>query len=175
MPYIGFNSSMAFCSRAFQFDDDGDGMTEDDINELRQGALEMPFSGPPPKDQVRHRNRRHEFEDIPNVPNTRMPRLPHYFRRRLGPAAMRWLIMVARSPQAVRFTNVDWLYVWESALFANEFYRDPGHPAKAREMDRREAKLGITEDSRRALRIRLVEPPKEQPGNEEDDFDYDAL
>jgi hypothetical protein len=132
----------------------------------------MALSGPAPKDVVRHRNRTHQFEEILNVPNDTMPKLPAYYRKRLGTNAMRWLLAAARSPQARSWSRADWGYCWDSALVAQAFYDNPARTANARELARRQADLGLTPSGRKSARIRYVDPPTEHQDNDEHIEDY---
>jgi hypothetical protein len=71
----------------------------------------------------------------------------------------RWWRAVSRMPHCTLWTESDWQYALDTACVAAAFHS--GDARLAGELRQREKVLGLTQDSRRDLRIRYVPPAEE--------------
>lgn len=71
----------------------------------------------------------------------------------------RWWRAVSRMPHASLWTDSDWQYALDTACVAAAFHA--GDARMAAELRQREKVLGTTQDARRDLRLRYVEPEPE--------------
>lgn len=114
------------------------------------------------RSQVRHRIAVLDFDDIPNVPFDG-PRLPTRWRtvdgaevRAAWPkATLRWWEKIRRMPHAKRWTDTDWEHAFMTAELHARISEGRGSFVELRSRERR---MGTTEDARRDMRIRYVEP-----------------
>jgi hypothetical protein len=134
----------------------------------------MPISGPHIKPVKHGRNPRFEFRDVPDVANTDYPKLPRLEGVDYYPFTIHWYKTICQMPHAKEWKTSDWLFVHQTAVIFNRWCETLS-PVLAREVRIREAILGVTADSRRALRIRYVEQEKEREEDEVEDIDYGAL
>jgi hypothetical protein len=114
-------------------------------------------SGPVPKpaeERVSRRDPAHGWIDIPNVPyrGKGRPKLPDD----LPNETLEWWIALTTMPHCVLWTETDWQYAALTAAIHAAVIK--GDLARASELRIREMQMGVTLDSRRALRIRYVEP-----------------
>lgn len=123
----------------------------------------MPVAGRKPKPQgqavTRHKPI-HDWTDVPDVPYAGpIPKLPQ--RRGGWPARTKrkwgaWSTM----PHCSLWGPAEWDFALDALELAAQFHE--GNPRVATELRNRERVLGTTLDFRRDLRIRYVDPPKEQ-------------
>lgn len=110
----------------------------------------------------------HDWDDIENTPfSGPVPvKLPTKTIRTLpfggtedlpiNPMTRQWWRIVTRMPHCRLWTESDWEYCLATAIVADRFFY--GNQTMATELARRERVMGVTVDSRRALRIRYKEP-----------------
>lgn len=116
-------------------------------------------SGPAPKpadQRVSHREPAHGWIDIPDVPyRGKRPKLPD----EIPVETLEWWISLTTMPHCALWTRSDWQYAVMTASIHAAVVK--GDLARAAELRIREMQMGVTLDSRRALRIRYVEPRPE--------------
>jgi hypothetical protein len=67
-----------------------------------------------------------------------------------------WWAKVRRMPHCVLWTESDWLFALETAIIADRFAENPKDYAS--ELRQRGKTLGLTDDDRRRMLIRYVDP-----------------
>lgn len=114
----------------------------------------MAVPGTKPTQNPRHRNKPEtEWREVVDTPfRGRSPALPK--GTDWAPFTKKWWTTVRRMPHCVLWTPSDWMVALACAYVVNEHWMDP-----TSEMRIREKQLGLTDESRRDLRIRYV-PPK---------------
>lgn len=126
----------------------------------------MALPGPPPQPSKRRRNIGPldsawvEVEDVP----FRGP-VPIKPPRGLHRNARRWLAVVSAVPHAVLWRDDDWAYIGETLIIKDAF--ENGDLKLAQELRSRYAKLGLTYEDRLKLRIRYVEPGREESATDQ--------
>lgn len=131
----------------------------------------MPIPGRKPKAAEQRRNRvppRHDWTEVPNVPNELRPHLPRWSRRFMPlpaekgqptawPAAtLRWWDVVSAMPHTVLWEPSDWQFAYDTALMVAAYHC--GELRFGKEVRDREKVMGTTADARRDLRIRYTDP-----------------
>jgi hypothetical protein len=124
-------------------------------------------SGPVPKpadQRVSRREPAHGWIDIPDVPyrGKGRPKLP----ADVPNETLEWWIALTTMPHCVLWTKTDWQYAALTATIHAAVVN--GDLARAAELRIREMQMGVTLDSRRALRIRYVSADHE-PKNEDEE------
>ena len=137
----------------------------------------MPAAGRKPKPEGERRNRMppvHEWRQIERKPFTGKPPVTLPTKRQVSTKdglvelkileeTKRWWRSVARMPHCTLWSETDWQYALMTALVADAAFR--GDLKAVAELRQRERVLGTTDDARRDLRIRYVDPePAEQRG-----------
>ena len=136
----------------------------------------MPVVGRKPKPAGQAVNRHaptHDWTEVPDVPKLpqRMPNgLPWPTPTR------KWWAVVSAMPHCALWTDSDWEYALDTA-FLKAIFHMQGAASYATEVRNREKVLGTTADYRRDLRIRYVDPKREQtvPADVVSMDDYRAL
>lgn len=129
----------------------------------------MPVSGrkPKPEGQARNRNKpTWDWTEVVDVPFADAPDLPSV--RPSGDAwpvsTDRWWAAISGMPHCTLWSDSDWMFAEHTARLVAAF--DEGKLDLAAEIRQREKKLGVTADDRRDLRIRYVDAPDSQDGEE---------
>jgi hypothetical protein len=105
-----------------------------------------------------------DWIDVPDAPYTgQSPDLPVLPRRKKWhPMVEQWWAQVRAMPHCALWRPVDWTYAVETALLKQGFWNayDAGEEktTAAVEIRRREDQMGTTQEARRRLRIRYVDP-----------------
>jgi hypothetical protein len=122
--------------------------------------------GPPRKD-VKHGRTpttgANDWIDVDDVPFEGAPPLPRLgpserSRQKWHPWTLEWYAEVSAMPHCVRWKQTDWRTLFDLARMKDQWYKD-GDEAKtslAAEIRHRENALGLTEASRKAMKIRYV-------------------
>lgn len=121
-------------------------------------------AGPAPKDASlrRRTNSPDEWLDVPNVPYTGpSPDLPDTrwagnHQVSLLPATYEWWETIRSMPHAALWDRAEWQFALDTAILADMLYR--GNPSVGAQLSTRMRHMGATADSRRAMRIRYVDP-----------------
>lgn len=108
-----------------------------------------------------------QVEDIPYVSQSK-PKRPstryitdsdgNTSREEFTSEAIAWWDTVSRMPHCVLWKDSDWLFAKATMLLVDDLWR--GNSKIASEIRQREAKMGVTLESRNALRIKYVESKK---------------
>lgn len=134
----------------------------------------MPAAGRKPKEGEK-RNRMppvHEYRNIERVPFKGKPPVTLPTKRQVStkdglvelPILQQtkdWWRAVSRMPHCVLWAETDWQFALVTALVADAAFR--GDLKAVGELRQRERIIGTTDDARRDLRIRYVEPEKPAP------------
>jgi hypothetical protein len=105
-----------------------------------------------------------DWIDVPDVaydgPSPNLPALPR--RKRWHPMVEQWWAQVRTMPHCALWRPVDWTYAVETALmkqgYWNSYEAGEAKTTEAVEIRRREDQMGTTQEARRRLRIRYVDP-----------------
>lgn len=105
-----------------------------------------------------------DWIDVPDVaydgPSPNLPALPR--RRKWHPLVEQWWEQVRTMPHTILWRPVDWTYAVETALMKHAYWNayDTGDDktTQAVEIRRREDQMGCTQEARRRLRIRYIDP-----------------
>lgn len=124
----------------------------------------MARTGPAPK-AVKHGHSGADFVDVPDLPYVgpgserdlpEIPGLPWYAQ------VEAWWAIVRKMPHVRLWTESDWLFAIETAVYKNQVYGELFGGAMpvtlATEIRRREDILGMTMEARRKLGIRYADP-----------------
>lgn len=140
----------------------------------------MAHRGPAPLARKIGRTANADWTDVPNVPyegaSPDLPKLPN--RRKYHELVVQWWEMIRHMPHCRSWAPTDWQYAVETALLKHFFWTDALGPdgdvkiTASQEIRRREDNMGTTEEARRKLRIRYVDPEPED--FEEEDEGGDA-
>jgi len=119
----------------------------------------MPLSGTKPSETpIRRRNKpTHEWTEVEHVPFEDAPPMPS---GRWPAATRRWWGVVSRMPHCVLWEDDDWEFARQTMVVSAAFNR--GDVKAATELRQREKIMGVTMDARRDLRIRYVDPRREE-------------
>lgn len=104
-----------------------------------------------------------EFPPLPSGYNAEVP-TPKGWKTRRRPYLARtreWYLTWARSPMAVRFTQVDWMRLQDLAPLKDRYYRLPSKEL-AGELRLQETLLGATVMDRQRMRLRISDAPEEE-------------
>ncbi|MUM06217.1 hypothetical protein B5P44_15680 [Mycobacterium sp. CBMA 213] len=109
----------------------------------------------------------HEWTEVDDVPFDGGPRLTGLrgngdeWSDRVRQKWQTW----RRMPHCILWTDSDWEYAFDTLELVARFHSGgrTGGTGTAQEIRQREAQMGTTVDSRRALRIRYVDPKKPAP------------
>lgn len=112
------------------------------------------------------------WTDVPNVPYKGKPPVTLPLTRTvdskdgaeeqpLHPLTQQWWKLTTTMPHCAVWSTGEWLLAVATALIADALFN--GSTTVAAEFRRREQELGTTEEARRKLRIRYVEPVKPAP------------
>ena len=119
----------------------------------------MPVRGrkPPEGKPVRHRVKPvHEWTEVEDVPFEGAPKL-----RGKWPKAVRdWWRVISRMPHCVLWDESDWMFALQTVPLIAAYH--DGELKYADAILRREKVMGTTADFRRDLRIRYVEPKRDE-------------
>jgi hypothetical protein len=137
----------------------------------------LPGAQPKPDGQAVTRHPKvHQWTEVENTPYTgpvpvRLPAstvraLPFGGSERMPIHSMTksWWRTITRMPHCRLWTEADWRFAELTALVADRFFY--GHNPSATELARRERSMGVTYDSRLALRIRYVDPKPDPAAGE---------
>jgi hypothetical protein len=105
-----------------------------------------------------------DWIDVPDMPYTgpspNLPTLPR--RKKWHPMVEQWWEQVRAMPHCVLWRPVDWTYAVETGLMKQGYWAayDAGEEktTAAVEIRRREDQMGCTQEARRRLRIRYIDP-----------------
>jgi hypothetical protein len=121
----------------------------------------MPIRGarPKPPGQAVTRNARLEFTEVPNVPFSKPPQLPSRASGKPWPmgAIRKWKAW-SHMPHCVLWDEADWEFALDSIEIAAKMMDSNYDPRIASELRCREKVMGTTQDFRRDIRVRYVEP-----------------
>jgi hypothetical protein len=134
----------------------------------------MPAAGRKPKEGDK-RNRMppvHEWRQIERRPFTGKPLVTLPAKRSVStkdgsvelpllPATKAWWRAVSRMPHCSLWSETDWQFAMVTALVADAAFR--GDLKAVSELRQRERVIGTTDDARRDLRIRYVDPEPRPP------------
>lgn len=126
----------------------------------------MALTGPEAKPNKLGHSPTAEWREVANVPfddgGVRdLPKSPGG-RRKWHPEVLEWWAAVRRMPHCVTWGDTDWLFARETAFYKQQLWRDVDQgdlrSTLATEVRRREDQIGTTDEARRKLRIRYVDP-----------------
>lgn len=104
-------------------------------------------------------------------PTPQLPALPR--RKKWHPLVVQWWEQVRHMPHCVNWRPTDWTYAIETALMKQGYWDmyDKGEAVTTAAVDirRREDQMGTTQEARRKLRIRYVDPALVSGEDDEDD------
>lgn len=134
----------------------------------------MARPGPQPKGTPKHGHGGAGWRDYPKGfytgPGSQQD-LPDMPGMAWWPQIEAWWNEVRRMPHCIDWTPTDWIFAIETALFKNnvyaEFFGGTVHATMITEIRRREDQMGCTDEARRKLGIRYVDPA--QAGKTETD------
>lgn len=116
----------------------------------------MAVTGRKPKPQGQSVNRvksQIDWREIPNVPFEGGPDLPEGGWTAF---AREWWKAISTMPHCVLWERSDWVFAIETAMLADLFANSPKEHAA--ELRARSRTLGTTDEARRDMRIRYVDP-----------------
>lgn len=94
-----------------------------------------------------------DWREIPNIPFEGGPDLP---TGGWASFTVKWWDTIRSMPHCVLWEESDWVYALETAMIADLFASAPKE--NAAELRTRSKTLGTTDDARRDMRIRYVDP-----------------
>lgn len=119
----------------------------------------MALPGPAPKANKVGRTPNADWTDVPDAPYVEG-------RKRALPKGQPWAAqtkvwwaIVREMPHAALWSESDWLFAMDTAIFKNRFYLGEAGPGEMTEMRRREDLMAFSTEARRKARIRYVAPP----------------
>jgi hypothetical protein len=104
---------------------------------------------------------RHEVAEAPELPSFHVEKSGELVEFVWSPLAVSWWETWKASPQAETFGSTDWLFLLETAVIVNRFWR--GDVSVAAEMRLRVAKFGATPEDRARLRMQFAAADGQEP------------
>lgn len=114
----------------------------------------------PPGQAVNRVKSQIDWREVPNVPFEGGPDLPS---GGWSGFTVQWWDTVRTMPHCALWEKSDWLFALETAMLAELFAAAPREHAA--ELRARSKTLGITDEARRDLRIRYIDPPSTDTAN----------
>jgi hypothetical protein len=113
----------------------------------------------PDRDQVRNRKLLKAYHDIPNVPFAKGRRRNLPTDREWPEATVAWWKALRIMPHCFLWTETDWQFALTTATLHAQVWSPYKVPAGVPgELRQRERQMGCTDEARRGLRIRYVDP-----------------
>lgn len=127
----------------------------------------MALPGFPPSDHSINRNPKAEWVDVPDAPYTEGTRRSLPDGRPWNILTVNWWKAVRVLPHAVLWNETDWISVVDLAILKDKFYAGQASASEVVEIRQREARIGMTLEDRRKMRLRYVKPRPESGAGDE--------